>query len=162
MNDTLTIEQYGYTEHPYLLPNFMDVFTWSVPFVTEKVLEIFAHIMSTPRKDDPKAEEEAVEQKDEKEEKIKLPKLISSPPTETGPVSNVDVIKRRIGFVGKMVRLVKIIREENEGIIQLGGFCPDAKIPKGLIFEGHDALENALSGFVNAKNADQINEKLPE
>jgi serine/threonine-protein phosphatase 2B catalytic subunit len=48
-NDTLTIEQYGYTEHPYLLPNFMDVFTWSVPFVTEKVLEIFACIMRTPR-----------------------------------------------------------------------------------------------------------------
>ena len=61
-----------------------------------------------------------------------------------------------------MVKLVKMLREENESIVQLKGFCPDNKIPKGLLFEGHDALENAVAGFANAKDADQINEKLPE
>lgn len=84
MNDTLTIEQYGYTEHPYLLPNFSDIFTWSVPFVAEKVLEIFANIMSTPRSEEQKAVEEAKaneEEGNEKEEAI-LPSLISTPPSE--------------------------------------------------------------------------------
>ena len=143
----------------------MDVFTWSVPFVTEKVLEIFHNIMATPRSEVQKHEEEEKRQlEDEKDAKKEstLPDLDAKPPTDVFRASKYDVLRKRIGFVGKMVRLVKALREENETIVQLKGFCPDNKIPKGLLFEGHDALENALTGFVNAKNADQINEKLPE
>lgn len=43
-NNTLNIQQYTSTKHPYHLQNFMDVFTWSIPYVCSKVIEMILSI----------------------------------------------------------------------------------------------------------------------
>jgi len=43
-NNTLNIQQYNASKHPYHLQNFMDVFAWSIPYVCSKVIEMIISI----------------------------------------------------------------------------------------------------------------------
>jgi serine/threonine-protein phosphatase 2B catalytic subunit len=45
-------------------------------------------------------------------------------------------------MITMMMKLQKTLREENELIVKLKGFCPDNKIPRGLILEGKNALKS--------------------
>jgi len=50
-------------------------------------------------------------------------------------------------------------------VVKLKGLCPDGKVPKGLLQEGKEALENEFIDrskvFQSAKKQDSVNEGMP-
>lgn len=46
-NDKMNIKQYKDVDHPFHLPNDIDLFTWSIPFLAEKVTEMLYAIVGS-------------------------------------------------------------------------------------------------------------------
>lgn len=138
-NNVLNIKQFIDSPHPYYLPNFMDVFQWSLPFVAEKVTDMLANVLDC----------EGAGDDDEDGPKTVV--------TERG-----GLLKKKVMAVSKLLRVYKMLREENENIVHLKGLTPNHRLPFGLLAMGSSAIQKAvLTGFDGAKEADLTNERRP-
>jgi hypothetical protein len=65
-------------------------------------------------------------------------------------------LKNKIQFVSKMLKMQKLLREENENILAIKALNNN-KLPQGILLEGKEALE----AFTDAKKQDSENEMRP-
>jgi len=155
-NNTLNILQFNVSPHPYHLPNFMDVFTWSMPFVFEKVTEMLYRILQPSDSDDDDAPVDPTitvksQRKSLSNEQNKALTLaaalsgitdldLSSGSKSSKAISKEkgDRLRSKIRTVGRMCRMFKTLREENEAIIRLKGVCPAHKLAPGLLLQGKE------------------------
>ncbi|CDS11350.1 Putative Serine/threonine-protein phosphatase [Lichtheimia ramosa] len=146
-NNVMNIRQFNCTPHPYWLPNFMDVFTWSLPFVGEKITDMLLAILNICSKDELADEEH----------RLSLDEPTSSKETE----ERRTVIRNKILAVGKMSRVFSVLRENSERVMELKTLSPTGKLPLGTLALGAEGIKTAITSFEEAKKSDIENERLP-
>ena len=105
----------------------MDVFSWSLPFVAEKVIEMFFHVLKTTKDEDNISAEDledvdlAMLTQEEKSSKIEEKK---------------EIMRNKVKFVSKLLKMQKTLRQHSETIIQIKNKYN--KLPKGLLLEGEE------------------------
>ena len=84
-DEKISIKQYDQSEHPYFLPDQIDVFTWSLPFLADKVITMLQSLLvhASPDEDmvDEDLESEAVNKVLETAEKSKKAGVSAKPLT---------------------------------------------------------------------------------
>lgn len=169
----LQIQQFNYSAQPYCLPDFMDVFTWSVPFVMEKVSEILLYLAQTSAEvdDDDDDDDEEFLKSLKPPFREKLSKLMRSAPVavseKTPPTTTMvqdptqtgrsNIMKNKVNAISKMIKMQRMLRENNETIIKIKN-KNNNKLPAGILLEGRDALD----AFTKAKTEDKVNEGRPK
>ncbi|KAJ2957841.1 hypothetical protein NQZ79_g6497 [Umbelopsis isabellina] len=143
-NNVMNIRQFNCTPHPYWLPNFMDVFSWSLPFVGEKTI---LNICS----------------KEELAEEDTKP-AVTEPKVQVTPEEAAErrqIIKNKILAIGKMSRVFSVLREESERVMELKSISPSGKLPVGTLALGAEGIKHAITTFEEARRSDIENERLP-
>ncbi|KAJ9639901.1 3',5'-cyclic-nucleotide phosphodiesterase (PDEase) (3':5'-CNP) [Coniosporium tulheliwenetii] len=138
-NNVMNIRQFNCTPHPYWLPNFMDVFTWSLPFVGEKITDMLIAILNTCSKEE--LEEE-------------------TPLLYLGPQYKRRAIKNKILAIGRLSRVFQVLREESERVTELKT-ASGGRLPAGTLMLGAEGIKQAIHSFEDARKVDLQNERLP-
>jgi len=174
VKNTLNILQFNCSPHPYHLPNFMDVFAWSMPFVIEKVTEMLFRVLQPEEgaqeigDDDlpplpPKILDLLQAAHSDKPEKVAAAMdALENAGDDTEKAESRTRIRKKVRTVGRMVRMFKTLREENELVLRLKGVCPGHKLQPGLLLDGKERLASELEAFGLAVDLDAVNEIRPD
>jgi len=143
-NSTLNIQHFKHVPHPYHLPNFMDIFSWSMPFVIEKVSEVVFEVLNSETASGPLVDSSELENTPELHnlpDKVKTNfrtsltqgqndvvdlacKLAMHVEAMHGDSSDSNeearnVLRAKIRTVGRMIRMWKTLRQKNETAVVL-------------------------------------------
>jgi len=180
-NSTLNILQFNCSPHPYHLPNFMDIFAWSIPFVIEKVTEMLYYILQ-PATGQPDFDStvlpemsEGLQQSyrksltEDENRAVELAHRLASVVhsgqqklSESETEEAREKMRKKVRTVARMARLFKTLRQENETVIRLKGVCPGHKLEPGLLLAGKERMQTELERFDHANSIDMVNELRPE
>lgn len=152
-NNVVNIRQFNCSPHPYWLPNFMDVFSWSLPFVGEKVIDVLLNILNI-------CTDEELAEHDEH-----IDSLIEKNSRE----QRKEQIRSKIRTLGRVMKAYKTLRELSENAVTLRGLTPSGSLnelnetqeTEVAVCALRDKSISTKERFSKAKILDQVNERMP-
>lgn len=136
----LNIESYSEEEQPYWLPDFMNVFTWSLPFVATKVSEMLVSVLSVVSEEElnePLTGEDAILEAKLKEKIRKMNEI-----SQTMKNTRKEMETKKVG---------RAITSRKESVIDYDG-----------LGSAEAEIQGKSESFEEAKDDDFENEKMPE
>ena len=109
------------------MPNDIDLFTWSIPFLAEKVTEMLYAIVGNNNYYSPRSSKEL--------ENIDFSQLLKDSSKVEGEARK-EILRTKVRTVARLTRIFKNLRENNEMLMAIKKMAPDGKIPKGLLMYG--------------------------
>ena len=162
-NNVMNIRQFNCTPHPYWLPNFMDVFTWSLPFVGEKITDMLIAILNTCSKEELEDETPttatSAEARTEETEGTEDTSATQPMDPESAEFKR-RAIKNKILAIGRLSRVFQVLREESERVTELKT-ASGGRLPAGTLMLGAEGIKQAIHNFEDARKVDLQNERLP-
>jgi len=142
-----SIRQFNNMPHPYWLPNFMDAFSWSLPFVGQKITDMLAAVLNIC------TQEELNESAEEPSSNVVT--------VDRDKAERRKVIKNKILAVGRISHMFSVLREESERVSELKSISGSSRLPYGTLALGAEGIKNAIKSFDDARKSDIDNERLP-
>merc|ERR1719384_1686679 len=71
------------------------------------------------------------------------------------------MLKNKVVAVTKLMRMYKVLKENQNNIVQLKQLSPNGMIPHGVLAGGTKEIEKVIASFNSAKKADAVNEANP-
>jgi serine/threonine-protein phosphatase 2B catalytic subunit len=146
-NNVMNIRQFNCSPHPYWLPNFMDVFTWSLPFVGEKITDMLVAILNTCSKE-------------ELEDTVASSASSTPAAIDESAQEKRRAIKGKILAIGRLSRVFSVLRQESEKVSELKT-AAGGRLPAGTLMLGAEGIKQAIHNFEDARKVDLQNERLP-
>jgi polyhydroxyalkanoate synthesis regulator phasin len=107
----------------------MDVFTWSIPFLAEKVTNMLYNIVKKGDDDDESGD-------------INLDEVLKNAKVITEEERKKLAMKGKINSVARINRMFTTLREESELLLKIKNISPDGKLPRGILLAGKPAIKN--------------------
>ena len=138
----MNIRQFNNSPHPYWLPNFMDVFTWSLPFVGEKTSDMLGALLNICSSEE-------------------LEGAVPSAAEDEDARARREAMRKKILAVGRLAHMFTVLREERESVLKLKGLLGSEQLPPGTLLAGGEGIKEAINNFDEAKKLDKRNEAMP-